>query len=88
MLVLSRKPGEAIRIGEDIEVSIIEVRGDTVRIGIDAPRNVPIFRTELIAEVAKTNIESVKAATKTVDVLKHILSGEAGKDDKNGGIQK
>lgn len=88
MLVLSRKPGEAIRIGEDIEISIIEVRGDTVRIGIDAPRNVPIFRKELIAEVAKTNIESVKAAPKTVDVLKHILGGEAGKDDKNGGIQK
>ena len=88
MLVLSRKPGEAIRIGEDIEISIIEVRGDTVRIGIDAPRSVPVFRKELIAEVAKTNIESVKAAPKTVDVLKHILGGEAGKDDKNGGNEK
>ena len=60
MLVLSRKPGEAIRIGDDIEISIIEVRGDTVRIGIDAPRSVPVFRKELIAEVAKSNIESVR----------------------------
>ena len=88
MLVLGRNPGGVFRIVYNIEESIIEVRGDTVRIGIDAPRNVPIFRTELIAEVAKTNIESVKAATKTVDALKHILAGEAGKDNKNGGIQK
>ncbi len=64
MLVLSRKPGEAIRIGDDIEISVIEVRGDTVRIGINAPRNVPVFRMELLAEVAKTNLESVKAPPK------------------------
>ena len=88
MLVLSRKPGEAIRIGEDIEISIIEVRGDTVRIGIDAPRSVPVFRKELIAEVAKSNIESVRAAPEAVDALKSILGSGAGGDDKNGGASK
>ena len=82
MLVLSRKPGEAIRIGDDIEISVIEVRGDTVRIGINAPRNVPVFRMELLAEVAKTNIESVKAAPQAMDVLKTLLRRE---DDSNGG---
>lgn len=85
MLVLSRKPGEAIRIGDDIEISVIEVRGDTVRIGINAPRNVPVFRMELLAEVAKTNIESVKAAPQAMDVLKTLLRRE---DDSNGGDQK
>ena len=39
MLVLSRKPGEALRIGDDVEVTVVEVKGDMVRIGIDAPRN-------------------------------------------------
>jgi len=85
MLVLSRKPGEAIRIGDDIEISVIEVRGDTVRIGIDAPRNVPVFRMELLAEVAKTNIESVKVAPQAMDVLKILLRRE---DDSNGGDPK
>ncbi|NLW34244.1 MAG: carbon storage regulator CsrA [Syntrophorhabdus aromaticivorans] len=85
MLVLSRKPGEAIRIGDDIEISVIEVRGDTVRIGINAPRNVPVFRMELLAEVAKTNLESVKAAPQAMDVLKTLLRRE---DDSNGGDQK
>ncbi len=85
MLVLSRKPGEAIRIGDDIEISVIEVRGDTVRIGINAPRNVPVFRMELLAEVAKTNIESVKAAPQAMDVLKTLLRRE---DDSNGGDSK
>ncbi|MEA4952513.1 carbon storage regulator CsrA [Aminivibrio pyruvatiphilus] len=85
MLVLSRKPGEAIRIGDDIEISVIEVRGDTVRIGINAPRNVPVFRMELLAEVAKTNLESVKAAPQAMDVLKTLLRRE---DDSNGGDPK
>lgn len=78
MLVLSRKPGEAIRIGDDIEVSVIEVRGDTVRIGIEAPRSVPVFRMELIQEVAKANIESVKAAPDR-DLLKTLLQNNAPK---------
>lgn len=60
MLVLSRKPGEAIRIGDDIEVSIIEVRGDTVRIGIDAPRSVDIFRKELLDQVQSANVEAAR----------------------------
>jgi carbon storage regulator len=85
MLVLSRKPGEAIRIGDDIEISVIEVRGDTVRIGINAPRTVPVFRMELLAEVAKTNLESVKAAPQAMDVLKTLLRRE---DDSNGGDPK
>jgi len=85
MLVLSRKPGEAIRIGDDIEISVIEVRGDTVRIGINAPRNVPVFRMELLAEVAKTNIESVKVAPEAMDVLKTLLRREG---DSNGGDPK
>ncbi|MBW3623907.1 MAG: carbon storage regulator [Armatimonadetes bacterium] len=49
MLILSRKPGQSIIIGGIIEITVAEVRGDQVRLGITAPRSVPIFRTEVLA---------------------------------------
>ena len=80
MLVLSRKPGEAIRIGDDIEISIVEVRGDTVRIGINAPRSVPVFRQELLVEVARTNVESAHVAPDAMDVLTTLLRRKEKED--------
>ena len=47
MLVLSRKPGEKVRIGQDITVTVLELKGARVRIGIEAPPHVSIFREEL-----------------------------------------
>lgn len=52
MLVLSRKLDEVIRIGDDIRIVVIEVRGDKVRLGIDAPRSTPVHREE-VYEVIK-----------------------------------
>lgn len=47
MLVLSRKKGESIVIGDDIVLTIVEVRGDKIRLGIEAPRDVPVHRKEI-----------------------------------------
>jgi carbon storage regulator len=55
MLVLSRKVGEKVRIGDDIELTVIEVRGEAVRLGIFAPRGVPIYRQELLDAVREEN---------------------------------
>jgi len=55
MLVLSRRLDESITIGQEITVKVLEVQGDTVRIGIEAPRSVPIIRTELYEEVKEEN---------------------------------
>ncbi len=52
MLVLSRKPMERIVIGEDIVVTIVSVRGDKVRVGVDAPASVPINRHEIAERIA------------------------------------
>jgi len=52
MLVLSRLPGERILIGEDIELTVLEVRGSQVRLGFTAPRYVPICRAEIHLELA------------------------------------
>ena len=48
MLVLTRLEGQVITIGDNIRVTIVEVRGDKVRVGIDAPRNVPVMRAEVL----------------------------------------
>lgn len=59
MLVLSRKAGDTIKIADNIEVKILEVKGDTVRVGIEAPKSVEIVRGELIQSIKETNTESL-----------------------------
>ena len=51
MLVLTRKSNQSIMIGDDIEISVLAVMGEKVRIGIDAPRSVPVFRREVYVEI-------------------------------------
>ncbi len=51
MLVLTRKSNQSIMIGDDIEISVLSVMGDKVRIGIQAPQDVPVFRTEIYTEI-------------------------------------
>ena len=58
MLVLTRKIGEGIVIGDDITVTVIETKGGNVRVGIDAPRTKKIYRQEVYERISKANIES------------------------------
>jgi carbon storage regulator len=65
MLILSRKTNEKIMIGDDISISIIEIRGDQVRIGVDAPKSVKVFRQEVFDAIKAEN----KAAAKSTAIL-------------------
>jgi carbon storage regulator len=55
MLVLTRKPHESIMIGDDIEVKVLSVVGEKVRLGIRAPRQIPVYRREIYVEIAQQN---------------------------------
>lgn len=61
MLVLSRKVGESIMLGEDIEITIIEVKGEQIRIGIKAPQEVKVYRKEIYSAILSENKEASKA---------------------------
>ena len=69
VLVLSRKAGETIWIGEDVEIVISEVKGDQVKVGIRAPRNIGVVRGELRKDISDLNTESV---VKDLDLLKKL----------------
>jgi carbon storage regulator len=57
MLVLTRKTNQSIMIGDDVEVSVLSVVGEKVRIGIQAPHDVPVFRTEIYLEIQRQQAE-------------------------------
>ncbi len=71
MLALSRKSGESIMIGTDVEITVLEVKGEQVKIGISAPKSVPIYRKEIYKEIQDANREAV--AQLDAEALKKIL---------------
>ncbi|WP_336762404.1 carbon storage regulator CsrA [Paenibacillus sp. USHLN196] len=75
MLVLSRKKGESIIIQDNIEVTVLAVEGDTVRIGISAPKHIDIFRKEVYASIQEANRESAKPDAPSVAAFMELLQG-------------
>lgn len=71
MLALSRKQGESIVIGNNIEITVLEAKGDQVKIGISAPKSVPVYRKEIYAQIQEENREAV--ANLDVESLKKTL---------------
>ena len=62
MLVLTRKSNQSIMIGDDIEVSVLSIMGEKVRIGIQAPRDIPVFRKEVYLEIQQENVAAGASA--------------------------
>lgn len=64
MLALARKVNESIMIGNDIEITVLEIKGDQIKLGVKAPKSVPIYRKELYVQIREEN----KQAGSAVDV--------------------
>jgi carbon storage regulator len=69
MLVLSRRANQSIVIGKDIVVTVLEVRGDHVRLGINAPRDVTVHREEVFAEIQRENRSAAATSSSILDRL-------------------
>ncbi|QGU00430.1 Carbon storage regulator [Candidatus Syntrophocurvum alkaliphilum] len=73
MLVLSRKKGESIIVGDNIEISIIDIQGDSIKIGVNAPKDVKIYRKEIYDQIIQENIQATQNISnlgKNLDKLK------------------
>lgn len=71
MLALSRKKGEAIVINNNIEITILEIKGEQVKIGISAPKEVPVYRKEVYVQIEEANKAAMEDAN--IDALKDLF---------------
>lgn len=73
MLALTRRKGETIVIGDDIIITVLSVAGDTVKIGIDAPRNIPVNRQEVYLQIQEQNKQAAETTVKDVSGLAKLM---------------
>lgn len=66
MLALSRKLNQSIIVNDNIEITVLEIKGDQIKIGIDAPKSVPIYRKEIYTQIKDSNAEAMSTATPEV----------------------
>jgi len=83
MLVLTRKVGESIVIGRDIEITVLEVRGDQVRLGIAAPRHVAVHRKEVYLAIQAENREAVQSVPNLTDLAAWLNRSKGMKNAEN-----
>lgn len=70
MLILARKKGEAIQIGNEIEITIISIQGDQVKIGIEAPKTVEVYRKEIYEQIQEENKQAATSSMNVLDLIK------------------
>ncbi len=83
MLILSRKINESIMIGDQIEISIVDIKGDQIKLGINAPKNVKVYRKEVYVAIQEENIEATKARPDAIHGLSELFSDKPAPPDKN-----
>ena len=79
MLVLSRKINQSIVIGDNIEIMLVDIRGDQIKLGINAPKSVKIFRKEVYEEVNSENLEASKSTIEELNILSSFVKNKLEK---------
>jgi carbon storage regulator len=77
VLVLTRKAGESVMIGDDVVITVLEARGDVIRLGIQAPRDVRVHREEVYRELQAANREAASPSDEAVEALTRMLQPPA-----------
>lgn len=80
MLVLSRKINQSIVIGDNIEIMLVDIRGDQIKLGINAPRDVKIFRKEVYEEIESQNLEASKTNPEQLNILSSFVKNKLEKN--------
>jgi len=83
MLILSRKLDESIMIGDQIEISIVDIKGDQVKLGIAAPRNVKVYRKEVYTAIQEENIQATKASPDVISALGQLFTEKKDTEHKD-----
>ena len=73
MLALSRKKGEANMVGNNVEISILDIKGDQIKIGIQAPKEIPVYRKEVYIQIEEENREAVLNSGIAMNNLKKFI---------------
>jgi carbon storage regulator len=73
MLVLTRRPGESVMVGDDVVVTVLEIRGDVIRLGIAAPRSIQVHREEVYRELQASNRQAASPSDQAVRDLARLL---------------
>ncbi|HPS92984.1 MAG TPA: carbon storage regulator CsrA [Deltaproteobacteria bacterium] len=73
MLILTRKVGESVAIGDDIQVSVIEIKGSQVKLGIRAPRDVTVHREEIYLKIQDENRRAAQVSTDAIGTMEELL---------------
>lgn len=81
MLILARRPDESIMIGDEIEISVVEVKGDQVKLGVKAPRRIKVFRKEVYEAIQEEN-KAAAASTPDLKNLGDIFKASSGNKPK------
>jgi carbon storage regulator len=81
LLILTRKTGEAIIVGDDIQITVLEIRGKQIRLGIDAPEDIQVFREEVYRRVKGENLQAAAVRVKDLDAGVRLL--RQTKDDES-----